>query len=169
MIKRRTLVKLAASIPLLSTAPAVLFASGSASDNIKGAMAESSLIYLTPIQSSGKESRCQSEVWFTYDGVDLFVCTTIKTWRAKAVAKGLDRARVWVGDLGEWKGTKGKYRKLPQLDAQVSIISDKKEEQRALDLFGDKYSLEWILWGPRFRKGLADGSRTMLRYRPLTV
>ncbi len=167
MIKRRSLITLAASTPWLLTLPAGLMASQAGADNLKKAMAESSLIYLTPIQSNGQESRCQSEVWFTYDGDDLYVCTTVKTWRARAVARGLDRARIWVGDLGEWKGTGGKYRALPQIEAQVSVVSDKGQERQALEMFGDKYSLQWVLWGPRFRKGLADGSRIMLRYRPL--
>ena len=38
---------------------------------------------------------------------------------------------------------------------------------RALEAFGAKYADEWGSWGPRFRDGLADGSRVLLRYRPL--
>jgi hypothetical protein len=99
----------------------------------------------------------------------MFVCTSVKAWRARAASKGLNRARIWVGELGGWKGTGDKYKTLPQLDAEATVVIDKSVEEKALQLLGDKYSIEWIVWGPRFRKGLADGSRVMLRYRPLSV
>jgi hypothetical protein len=163
MIDRRLFIKLVTSVPFLSIISIPSFA------GVKSAMRDSSLIYLTPIKSDGQESRCQAEVWFAHDGVDLYVVTSVKTWRARAASKGLNRARIWVGELGEWKGTGGKYKTLPQIDAEATVVSDKSIEEKALQLLGDKYSMEWIVWGPRFRKGLADGSRVMLRYRPLTV
>lgn len=163
MIDRRSFIKLVTSLPVLSVISIPSFA------DVKSAMRDSSLIYLTPIKSDGQESSCQAEVWFAHDGVDMFVCTSVEAWRARAASKGLNRARIWVGELGEWKGTGGKYKALPQLDAEATVVIDKSVEEKALQLLGDKYSMEWIVWGPRFRKGLADGSRVMLRYRPLTV
>jgi len=35
----------------------------------------------------------------------------------------------------------------------------------ALKAFGEKYPIQWLLWGNRFRRGLADGSRVMLAYQ----
>jgi hypothetical protein len=163
MINRRSIIRLITSVPFLSAFSIPSFA------DAKSAMKDSALIYLTPIKSDAQESKCQAEVWFAHDGVDMYVCTGVNTWRAKAAANGLNRARIWVGDLGEWKGTQGKYKTLPQLDAEATVVIDKSVEEKALQLLGDKYSLEWIVWGPRFRKGLSDGSRVMLRYRPLSV
>ena len=90
------------------------------------------------------------------------------TWRARAARKGLNRARVWIGNLGVWKSTKGKYRELPSVETQVTVIDNKDEQARVLKLFGQKYTLQWLVWGRRFRAGLDDGSRTMLRYRPIS-
>ena len=81
--------------------------------------------------------------------------------------KGLDRTRIWVGDLGNWKNTDGRYKTLPSIDAATSVVADEKIHAQALDMFGDKYPLGWIRWGSTFRKGLASGSRTLIRYRPL--
>jgi len=106
MIDRRSFIKLVTSLPILSVISIPSFA------DVKSAMRDSSLIYLTPIKSDGQESSCQAE---------------------------------------------------------ATVVIDKSVEEKALQLLGDKYSMEWIVWGPRFRKGLADGSRVMLRYRPLTV
>lgn len=134
---------------------------------LRRALAESSLIYLTPLHSGGRESTCQAEVWFAADGADAYVVTASDAWRARAVRNGLTRARVWVGDVGVWSRSDGAYRKLPSTEAQAALITDAAEHDRVLGLLGDKYSLEWVIWGPRFRNGLADGSRVMLRYRPV--
>jgi hypothetical protein len=133
------------------------------------ALAESDTVYLTPLKADGAESRCQAEVWFVSDGPDLCVVTAVGAWRARAVRAGLRRARIWVGDLGVWTRTDGRYRNLPMLDASGDFIAGAEEQARVLELFGSKYPVSWVLWGPRFRNGLADGSRVMLRYRPVTV
>ena len=129
-------------------------------------LSSSDLVYLTPIQTNGQESRCQAEIWFVYDGAGIYVCTGSESWRAQAPSLGLTSTRIWVGDLGRWQGTKGKYKLLPSLMAQASIEPDQKEHERVLALFGDKYPLSWLVYGPRFRKGLANGSRTLIKYRP---
>ena len=164
MLTRRRLVKAVAAGLAASGLPLRLSA---AQGGIAEAIAESALIYLTPIQSNGKESRCQSEIWFASDEMDMFVCTGTTSWRATAPTMGLNTARIWVGDLGNWLGTKGKYKALPQLETTASIITDKAEQDRILGLFGSKYYIQWAVWGRRFRDGLADGSRTMIRYRPV--
>ncbi|MFP6805877.1 MAG: hypothetical protein VB957_01580 [Pseudomonadales bacterium] len=163
MIKRRNFLQYSASLSLMASIPRQAFAAG----GVKAAISESDLVYITPIQSNGKESSCQSEVWFVNDGTDMYVVTASNAWRATAPGKGLTRARLWIGDLGEWKATNGKYKSLPQVDAEAVVISDAKLKEKALDMFGDKYSMEWLVWGSRFRKGLGDGSRTLLRYRPM--
>ena len=163
MITRRTLLKLSASTPLLTTISVL------AATDVRSAMRNSPLIYLTPLQTNGTESSCHAEVWFVHDGLDMYVCTDANSWRAQAPARGLDRARVWVGDLGSWKSNNGKFKALPQVQAQASVVSDDAITQKALKLFGDKYTIEWMVWESRFRDGLSDGSRVMLRYRPLNV
>lgn len=131
------------------------------------ALQESDLIYLTPLHAGGRESTCQAEVWFVADGGDAYVVTATDAWRARAVKQGLSRARAWVGDVGVWSDSDGAYRRLPATEVEATLITDATTHERVLERFGDKYSLEWVMWGPRFRNGLADGSRVMLRYRPV--
>jgi hypothetical protein len=162
MISRRTILGAGASVVAMSLAPIRLFAQMMPT----GAMQESKLIYLTPIRSDGSESKCQAEVWFVADGSDIYVVTSSTSWRARAIGNGLTAARIWVGDLGQWKSTEGKYRSLPKLETKGSVVVDETRRTRVLELFGSKYSLYWLLWGPRFKSGLKDGSRQMFRYRP---
>ena len=127
--------------------------------------AEPHLIYLSPVRSDGKLSSCQAEVWYAQDGADMFVVTASNAWRARAISRGLLSTQVWVGDVGQWQRSGGKYKDLPSLTASGSQVDDAAEQARILEKFGAKYSDEWGTWGPRFRRGLTDGSRVMLRYR----
>ena len=131
------------------------------------AMAESPLIYLTPLRSDGSESQCHGEVWFAESGGDLLVVTASERWRAQAIGRGLDRARIWVGDFGPWKDANDRFRAAPTFVASAELVSntDAKSIELALTAFGAKYTKEWSKWGPRFSKGLADGSCVLIRYR----
>lgn len=125
----------------------------------------SQLIYITPLRTDGRESRCQAEVWFARDGLSLYVVTAADAWRARAVRNGLSQARIWVGDVGVWSRSDGAYLNLPALQTAASFETDSLRHAAVLALMGQKYTAEWNTWGPRFRNGLADGSRVMLRYQ----
>jgi hypothetical protein len=135
-------------------------------DATRAALAKSPLIYLSPLRGDGAESSCHGEVWFVEDGGDLLVVTSSDRWKALAVRRGLDRARIWVGDFGRWKRSGGRFKTGPTFLAQARFDADTSVAERALGAFGEKYPDEWDKWEPRFRKGLADESRVLIRYRP---
>ena len=123
--------------------------------------------YISPFKSNKQLSRCQAEVWYvSYQG-HIHVCSDSKSWRVRALSQGLDRARIWLGDVGEWLHSNEAYKSLPAFHAKAEIVSDGEALDKLLDRFGDKYPLEWLLWHAAFRSGIADGSRTMLRYTVL--
>ena len=162
-LNRRGFLKSAAVVGASSVINPVL------ADPIQEGLNTSDLVYLSPIKSNGGLSACQAEIWFVFDGVDIFVCSGTDSWRVDAAKQGLTMTQFWVGDLGQWKDTNGEYRNLPAMTGKASIETNPDEQARVLDLFGDKYPLAWIIWGPRFRKGMANGKRTMLRYRPVVT
>ena len=135
-------------------------------DATRAALAESSLIYLSPLRSNGAESSCHGEVWFVRDGAELLVVTTRDRWKALAVRRGLDRARIWVGEFGQWKKSDGRFKTGPTFLAKASFDAKDSPIEEVLDAFGAKYPTEWEKWASRFREGLADGSRVLIRYRP---
>ena len=49
-------------------------------------------------------------------------------------------------------------------NGHIKRITDQDIQSSVLEIMGTKYSGEWRTWGPRFRNGLADGSRVMIRY-----
>ena len=128
------------------------------------ALESSGLIYLSPLHKSGKESRCHAEIWFVQKNGVVYVVTANTAWRAKAITRGLDRARVWAGDVGPVKSAGDRYRSAPMFVAKGAQVTDAKEIESVLDLYGSKYRVSWLLWSSRFHNGLKDGSRVMLRY-----
>ena len=89
--------------------------------------------------------------------------------RSQASKRGRDRARIGVGDDGVWKSSHGAFRNAPSFLAKAEhISSDAEAVGRTLKAMGAKYAGEgWSTYGPRFKEGLADGSRVLLRYRPI--
>lgn len=163
MLKRRSLLKMGFGLTALFALPVRAATPASVEEGIR----TSKLIYLSPYQSNGALSRCQAEIWFVEHDGDMYVCTDTVSWRARAPRRGLDRTRVWVGDVGVWTRSNGEYRDLPALDASASVVEDPALIETLLDKFGDKYPMGWIIWRGRFRSGLDDGTRTMLRYSPI--
>ena len=128
-------------------------------------LATSGLIYVTPLKSSGEESRCKAEIWFAYHDGDCFVVTPPDAWRARAVSRGLTRARLWVGEFGIWTDADDAFRQAPELMATASLETDPAVHAAVLEIMGAKYADDgWRRWGPQFRAGLQDGARVMVRY-----
>lgn len=131
------------------------------------AAADTDLIYIANERADGALGRCQAEVWFAPSGGELVVVTDASSWRVKMAQRPGATARIWVGDVGRWQRADGAWRALPSLRASVRQDDDPAFAAAALDQFGRKYPASWLLWGPRFRNGLADGSRKLLRFTPL--
>ena len=158
MVRRRTLLVGAAAAPLVAIGRAVAAQATAPLD-------ASRLVYITPLKSDGEESRCKAEIWFAHDGGNVYVVTPADAWRAEAVGRGLDRARLWVGDFGPWRDADGAFRAAPEVMATAALETNAATQARVLEAMGGKYADDgWTRWGPRFEKGLADGSRVMIRY-----
>jgi len=136
-------------------------------ERTRNALERSPLVYVSPLKSDGNESSCHGEVWFFHDHGDVVLATGKDTWKARALGRDLDRARIWVGDYGPVKSAGDKYRKAPAFLALASRDQDPEVFERLLAKFGQKYPDEWDKWEPRFRKGYAEGSRVVIRYSPL--
>jgi hypothetical protein len=139
-------------------------------DALTQALEKSPFVYVSPLRSDGSESRCHGEVWYAWLDGSVVINTRSETWKARAVAAGLDRARIWVGDYGRWKGRLGgvndAFRKGPDFLARAEASRDSALGERVLAAYARKYPDEIDDWRERMRQGLADGSRLLIRYRP---
>lgn len=131
------------------------------------ALEESPLVYISPLHRDGRESSCHGEVWFFWDRGSVLISTATKTWKARALNSGRDRARIWVGDFGPVSRAGDRFRSAPRFDARASAEKDRAAFDRLLEAFAEKYPDEWDKWKPRFEKGYRDGSRILIRYSPI--
>ena len=120
MISRRTLLTLAGAALAACAAP-FRAAAAALADEATKALGKSQTIYITPLKKGGAESSCHSEVWFVYENGAIYVVTSSKAWRARAVGLGLNQARMWVGEFGVWKRATEAFRKAPQLSATAAL------------------------------------------------
>jgi len=132
------------------------------------ALETAEFVYVSPLARDGSESTCHGEVWYGWIDGAVHLTTARTTWKARAVARGLDRARIWVGSHGRWKGILGRneaFRQAPSFDARAKIAPNDRLEE-LLTLYQRKYPKEIGAWAERMRKGHADGTRVLLRYDP---
>lgn len=163
MIDRRTF--LGAALGLLCSPVTTLARAGQPD----GALASSPFVYVSPLRSDGSESRCHAEVWYAWLDGAVVLITARDRWKARAVARGLDGARIWVGDYGRWKrliGANESFRKGPSFVARAEFVRDAALLDRMLAVYEQKYPEEIGDWRDRMRSGYADGSRVLIRYRP---
>jgi hypothetical protein len=125
----------------------------------------SPLIYLSPLVSDGRESRCQAEIWFVHHNGEIFVVTWTEKWRAEAMRRGFHRAKIWVGDFGPWKQANEAYRSAPSHEIEGRFETDAAVHSTLLAEFASKYETQWGAWDRQVRDGLVNGAWVMLRYQ----
>ena len=132
---------------------------------------ESPFVYISPLRSNGEESTCHAELWYAWLDGAVVVTVARDRWKASAIARGFDRARIWVGDHGRWKtwygGSNEAFRQAPRFDAIGERVKDDALLERLLAIYEHKYPDEIADWRDRMRQGNADGTRVLLRYTPV--
>ncbi|HME69201.1 MAG TPA: twin-arginine translocation signal domain-containing protein [Myxococcota bacterium] len=170
---RRTFLRGAAAaalaLPLASRLAGALEAPAPLPSRTVAALETSSFVYVCPLRRDGRESTCHGEVWYAWlDGT--VVLTTAKlSWKARSAERGLERARLWVGNYGRWKqmlGHSEAFRAGPSFDARVRKRKDEALLTRLLAAYEKKYPSEFPSWRDRMRAGNASGERVLLQYEP---
>jgi hypothetical protein len=134
------------------------------------ALPASEFVYVSPLLGDGRESTCHGEVWYGWLDSAVVLVTSKDSWKARSVAKGLDRARLWVGSHGRWKAALGgrseAFRQAPSFVARARVSKDAALLEKLLAVYETKYPAEIGRWRERFRAGLASGERVLLIYAP---
>lgn len=174
MIDRRTLLEAVAGLLLapmaLARARSASAAASAALDPaLEQALKKSPYAYICPLRSNGEEGRCHSEVWYGWVDGAVVVITATKSWKTRAMVRGLTRTRIWVGDYGRVKkimGSNEAFRSGPSFLARAELVRSTAMIDRLLGIYDKKYPEEIKNWRGPMRAGLADGSRLMISYVP---
>ena len=136
------------------------------------ALETSPFAYISPLKKDGAESTCHGELWFGWIDGAVVINTRRGTWKARALGQGLDRARIWVGSYGRWKGilpggaTNEEFRGGPSFVAQARFETDKALNDRLLALYAKKYGSDFEHWHEDMMTGFFSGQRKLIRYTP---
>jgi hypothetical protein len=136
--------------------------------DVRGLLEKSGFVYVSPLLASGAESRCHGEVWFGWLDGGVVLITAKDTWKARALGRGLERARIWVGDHGRVGGVLGgdAFRTAPSFEARARQERSPELLDRLMAVYRQKYPDEIGRWEPRMRAGFASGERILIRYAP---
>ena len=137
---------------------------------VRKALDASEFVYISPLKSDGSESHCHGEVWFGGFDDAAVIVTSTQSWKVRALVRGLDRARVWVGSYGRWKrmvGFNTSFRKAPSYLAQAKFVRDDDLLEKLLTVYDRKYPDEITRWRKRMRDEYLAGKRVLIRYTPI--
>jgi hypothetical protein len=144
---------------------------GRVAPDLAAALEKIAFAYINPRLADGSASRCHAEVWFAWLDGTVVILTARDGWKARALARGLDRARLWFGNYGHWKSAPGAmneaFRRGPNFLARVTRERDPAVVDRVLAVYERKYPAEIGRWRERMRREVASGRRVILRYHPL--
>jgi len=156
--------------PATSTAPRDPAVARQLSPATVALLEKSDFVYVSPLKANGQESACHGEVWYGWDEGSVALITARKTWKGRALDRGLDRARVWVGNHGRWKGlifNNEDFRRGPSFEARAAIDPDPALLERLMQRYAVKYPAEFADWEPAMRSGFVSGERVIIRYSPV--
>jgi hypothetical protein len=172
-LDRRTFLAVAAGAAACLLAARAVRAAGPPPEALP-LLEKSRFVYISPLLADGRESTCHGEVWFGWLDDAVLVNTRRGTWKARALRdRGLDRARIWVGDHGRWKtGLTGStrneaFREAPHFDARARFETERSVLDRLLALYEEKYAGEFGRWREEMRTGFYAGHRLLIRYEPV--
>jgi hypothetical protein len=129
----------------------------------------SGFVYVSPLKGDGGESRCHGEVWYGWLDADVVLITSQTSWKARALSRGLERTRIWVGDhgrVGRVLGSGDAFRKGPSFEARAQRSQDAALLDRLMTTYRRKYPKEIGSWESRMRAGFGSGERILIRYTP---
>lgn len=114
----------------------------------------SKYVYIQSTRKDGKLGKA-AEIWFfPYKGA-VWVCSPVTTHRVKRIQAGQTKAKIAIGKPDG-----------PSFSAKGSIVKDAEVNKVLFESFAKKYAGDWSSYEKSFREGLADGSRTLIRYDP---
>jgi hypothetical protein len=122
--------------------------------NLQDALASSTYVYISSTRKDGTLST-PAEIWFLWYKGSVYVASAPTAWRVRRIRWGRPAAKIWIGT-----------REGPSFMATGAIVEEPEVHPILFDTFARKYGAGWTKWEESFRKGLVDGGRVLIRYRP---
>lgn len=138
---------------VLGSATPVPAADVALSTELERALTQRAYVYVATERKDGTFGT-PAEIWFMWDQGSVWMASPATSWRAKRIRAGRTKARIAVGSKDG-----------PTLTATGSFVRDPAAYERLYATFAKKYPDGWPKYEARFREGLKDGSRVLMRYQ----
>lgn len=139
---------------LVAVAAFVSAALAEISPEIRKGLEESTYVYVSSTRKDGSLSKA-AEIWFLWHEGAVYVATPPSSWRVKRIKAGRTDAKIWVGKPDG-----------PAFEAKGELAAEPAVHAVMFETFAKKYGSRWESYEERFRAGLADGSRVLVKYTP---
>src|SRR5215510_8971184 len=124
------------------------------SPELQKALDSSKYVYIQSTRQDGKLSK-PAEIWFMpYNGA-VWVASPPGTYRVKRIQAGQTKAKIAIGKADG-----------PSFNATGSLVQDPEVNKVMFEVYAKKYGSGWSSYEKKFRDGLADGSRVLIKYEP---
>ena len=111
-------------------------------------------VYISTQRKDGTFGK-PAEIWFLDHQGAVWVGTPPTTWRVKRIKHGRPNAKIAVGKPDG-----------PSFDAVGTIVKDPKVADVMFETYAKKYPDRWPGYEKRFKDGMKDGSRVLVKYTP---
>ncbi len=121
---------------------------------VREQLASAKYVYISTQRKDGSFSK-PAEIWFMYHDGAVWVGTPPTTWRVKRIKHHRPNAKIAVGKPDG-----------PSFDAVGSIVTDAKVADLLFQTYAKKYPDRWPGYEQKFKDGMKDGSRVLVKYTP---
>ncbi len=123
--------------------------------DVVGHLEKDAYVYIASTRKSG-DLGAAAEIWFWWDGSDVFVGTNVGSYRVRRIKAGRPAARIWVENTdGPWFAAKG------------VLVDGRDAQDRMIETYSKKYGDSFTKsWKAKFRDGFEAGTTVVVRYTP---
>jgi hypothetical protein len=126
--------------------------SAALSSDQQKALDSAKYVYIQSTRKDGKLSKA-AEIWFMHHNGAVWVCSPNTTHRVKRIQAGQTKAKIAIGKPDG-----------PSFNAKGSVVKDEAVNKVMFETFAKKYADGWSSYEKQFKDGLANGSRTLIKY-----
>jgi hypothetical protein len=121
---------------------------------VRDQLASAKYVYIATQRKDGSFGK-PAEIWFMWHDGAVWVGTPPTTWRVKRIKHKRPNAKIAVGKADG-----------PSFEAVGSIVKDAKVADLLRETYAKKYPDRWPGFAEKFKEGLKDGSRVLVKYVP---
>jgi hypothetical protein len=129
-------------------------ARGELAPALQAELTRSTYVYIATTRKDGSLGKA-AEIWFLYHNGAVYVASPPTAWRVRRIKAGRPQAKIAVGKSDG-----------PSFIATGAVVNEPEVSPILFETYAKKYPDGWPKFEGKFRSGLKDGSRVLIKYTP---